>query len=456
MDSVRRVIVELKLEKVANTNVGNLSNGQKRRLTLACEIVTAPKTIFLDEPLSGLDSVSALEVATSIRALAIAGRTVVCTIHQPSSAVFALVDDLLLLVDGQVTYNGAVPTDADEPSEQIIETLMTSKSINSQVENQVKNMLPLLDPEEDMEIAVACFQPIGSLQGADTALDLFPLAPPSRAGFELRVLMSRNVLVLKRSILATRMSLLRTVGVTTIMLVIYWKAGDSYHSITSCLYFTMQYVVMQSMQVIPKFIGERKIFLHESASGLYTSTVYFHSHFYLYMLQMLLHIPIICTCVYFGVNFTNKGFGNFFFFVLIYYGLSMLGFSYATLIANTTPNVQTALNLFSSSFVFWIFFSGYAVVVHSVPKLWKWAPSVSYARWAFEALCINAFSGDTHESNGKNGDGYLTYLGFMNLANKHGSTRAKFIALGIFSAVWFFFHLLANASFSYARRQLRT
>jgi len=80
----------------------------------------------------------------------------------------------------------------------------------------------------------------------------------------------------------------------------------------------------------------------------------------------------------------------------------------------------------------------------------------SYARWAFEALCINAFSGDTHESNGKNGDGYLTYLGFMNLANKHGSTRAKFIALGIFSAVWFFFHLLANASFSYARRQLRT
>jgi hypothetical protein len=376
MENVRRVILELKLEKVANTNVSKLSNGQKRRLTLACEIVTAPKTIFLDEPLSGLDSISALEVAGAIRALAVAGRTVVCTIHQPSSEVFALFDDLLLLVDGRVVYNGVVPTDGSEPSEQIIETLSKNNAIQPQVENQVKQVLPLSENENDLEASSGAFHPVSDLQGTGGGLNLFPMSSPKRAGFELRVLMSRNLLVLKRSVVALRMSLLRTVGVTTIMLVIYWKAGGSYHSITSCLYFTMQYIVMQSMQVIPKFIGERKVFLHESASGLYTSTAYFHSHVYLYMLQMLVHVPVMCTCVYFGVNFTNKRVGNFFFFILTYYGLSMLGFSYATFIANITPNVQTALNLFSSSFVFWIFFSGYAVVVHSVPKLWKWAPTV--------------------------------------------------------------------------------
>ena len=80
----------------------------------------------------------------------------------------------------------------------------------------------------------------------------------------------------------------------------------------------------------------------------------------------------------------------------------------------------------------------------------------SYARWAFEALCINAFSGDTTISNGKNGDGYFSYLGFMHFVNKYGSTKAKLIAFGIFAAIWAFFHILANASFSYARRQVRT
>ena len=377
MDLVRQVIIELKLEKIASTNVSRLSSGQKRRLTLACEIVTAPRTIFLDEPLSGLDSISALEVASSIRNLAISGRTVVCTIHQPSPDVFALFDNLILLVDGCVVYNGTVPENTGDTSEKIIEELLNSNAIQPQVENKVKDILSHIEKGNDTEEAIESnFSPISFLLG--TEMNLFAISSPRRFGFELRVLISRNLLVLRRSNLALRMSLFRTVGVTTIMLVIYWKSGESYHSITSCLFFTMQYIVMQSMQVIPKFIGERKVFLHESASGFYSSTTYFHSHVYVYMLQMLVHIPIICTCVYFGVNFTNKRVGTFLFFVFTYFGLSMLGFSYATLISNITPNVQSALNIFSSSFVFWIFFSGYAVVVHSVPKLWKWAPTIRY------------------------------------------------------------------------------
>lgn len=66
-----------------------ISGGEQRRLSVATELLTHPCLIFADEPTSGLDSFMAMQVVTLLRELADAGRTVVCTIHQPSSSVFA-------------------------------------------------------------------------------------------------------------------------------------------------------------------------------------------------------------------------------------------------------------------------------------------------------------------------------------------------------------------------------
>lgn len=85
-----------------------MSNGQLRRLTIGVEVVCAPALIFLDEPTSGLDSYLALSVVNSLKSLAKAGHTILCTIHQPSSVTFDKFDKLTLLCAGEMYYHGEI------------------------------------------------------------------------------------------------------------------------------------------------------------------------------------------------------------------------------------------------------------------------------------------------------------------------------------------------------------
>lgn len=83
-----------------------ISGGEKKRTSIGVDLITNPSLIFLDEPTTGLDSTTALQVIILLRQLANEGRTVISTIHQPSSEVFAEFDRLLLLVEGRCIFQG--------------------------------------------------------------------------------------------------------------------------------------------------------------------------------------------------------------------------------------------------------------------------------------------------------------------------------------------------------------
>lgn len=84
-----------------------ISGGEKRRVGIACELVTSPSILFLDEPTSGLDAYNAFNVVECLIDLVKTyNRTVVFTIHQPRSNIVALFDQLILLARGQVVYSG--------------------------------------------------------------------------------------------------------------------------------------------------------------------------------------------------------------------------------------------------------------------------------------------------------------------------------------------------------------
>ncbi|PSS01153.1 Pleiotropic drug resistance protein [Actinidia chinensis var. chinensis] len=80
--------------------VNGLSTEQRKRLTIAVELVTNPSIIFMDEPTSGLDARAAAIVMRTVRNTVDTGRTVVCTIHQPSIDIFDAFDELFLLNRG--------------------------------------------------------------------------------------------------------------------------------------------------------------------------------------------------------------------------------------------------------------------------------------------------------------------------------------------------------------------
>ncbi|KAI8542644.1 hypothetical protein RHMOL_Rhmol08G0153900 [Rhododendron molle] len=108
---VESTIMEMGLQDCADTVIGNwhlrgISGGEKRRVSIALEILMRPRLLFLDEPTSGLDSASAFFVTQTLRGLSRDGRTVIASIHQPSSDVFELFDRLYLLSGGKTVYFG--------------------------------------------------------------------------------------------------------------------------------------------------------------------------------------------------------------------------------------------------------------------------------------------------------------------------------------------------------------
>lgn len=110
-EAVDSTLAEMGLLDCADRTIGNwhlrgISGGEKKRLSIAIEILSHPRLLFLDEPTSGLDSASAFFVIQTLRNMARDGRTVISSIHQPSSEVFALFDDLFLLSSGETVYFG--------------------------------------------------------------------------------------------------------------------------------------------------------------------------------------------------------------------------------------------------------------------------------------------------------------------------------------------------------------
>jgi ABC-type multidrug transport system ATPase subunit len=86
---VEQVIKRLRLGSCADTPIKLISGGEKKRTNIGTEILTNPQILLLDEPTSGLDSTSAVALLKTLGDLAAEGRTILTSIHQPSSGVFA-------------------------------------------------------------------------------------------------------------------------------------------------------------------------------------------------------------------------------------------------------------------------------------------------------------------------------------------------------------------------------
>ena len=85
-----------------------ISGGQRKRVNIAMELLSDPSALFLDEPTSGLSSYDAAQVVRLLRRLADSGKTIICTIHQPSVDIFKDFDSLIMVARDKGDNAGAL------------------------------------------------------------------------------------------------------------------------------------------------------------------------------------------------------------------------------------------------------------------------------------------------------------------------------------------------------------
>ncbi|XP_071705817.1 ABC transporter G family member 21-like [Rutidosis leptorrhynchoides] len=111
VEQAELIIIELGLTRCRNSIVGGplirgVSGGERKRVSVGQEMLVNPSLLLLDEPTSGLDSTTALRIMATLKGLARGGRSVVTTIHQPSSRLYWMFDKVLVLSDGCPIYSG--------------------------------------------------------------------------------------------------------------------------------------------------------------------------------------------------------------------------------------------------------------------------------------------------------------------------------------------------------------
>lgn len=147
---IENILKQLNILNCRDTKIGSelekgISGGERRRLSLAIEILNDPKIIFLDEPTSGLDSFSALLVMSILKQQARRGRIVICSLHQPSYEILDLIDRCIVLNEGQTVFNGNVNKIVDH-----VKSLDSSIEFSPNV-NPIECLLLLINNKKNPE-----------------------------------------------------------------------------------------------------------------------------------------------------------------------------------------------------------------------------------------------------------------------------------------------------------------
>jgi ABC-type multidrug transport system ATPase subunit/ABC-type multidrug transport system permease subunit len=413
---VADLMEQLNLSKSASTIVGNdkvrgLSGGERKRLSIACEMISSPSIIFLDEPTSGLDSYQAMQVVETLRKLADDGKTVIAVIHQPSQQAFAQFDDLLLLSEGQQMYFGPV-----NKVRSYFESLGYQAPPETGTAEHVLDCISKVNNggKEAEQASLDRIEHLGIRASQDTLVQLPQggkarrFAAVERGGpkanifRQFKLLLGRSTTETFRGKGAMIIKVVQQVSLGVIYGGIY-KLGNNQGSIQDRIGLLSLIAIgsfnMGVAGTIRAFPKEKAIITREIGSKLYKTLPYF-------LAKAIAEIPLIgaLSALFSGIVYSLTGlqatrpkFQNFLGIVSLH---TLASEAVGLLIGSISPNSDVALALFPPLVVLNIIFDGKNIAEENIPKLLRWLPKVGIVRWGFEGLAINEFEGLEFDSSG--------------------------------------------------------
>ncbi|KAL3724977.1 hypothetical protein ACJRO7_030053 [Eucalyptus globulus] len=434
---VESTIIEMGLQDCADTVIGNwhlrgISGGEKRRVSIALEILMRPRLLFLDEPTSGLDSASAFFVTQTLRGLSRDGRTVIASIHQPSSEVFELFDRLCLLSGGKTVYFGEAseayeffaqagfpcpalrnPSDhflrcVNSDFDKVKATLSGSMKMRFEANDDPLEKMTtaeairvLIDFYRTSQFSYTARQKVEEMSKVKgTVLD----SGGSQASFPMQTftLTKRSFINMSRDFGYYWLRLVIYIVVTICIGTIYLNVGTGYNSILargSCASFVFGFVTFMSIGGFPSFVEDMKVFQRERLNGHYGVTAFVVGNTISATPFLILITFIAGTICYFMVRL-HPGFEHYLFFVLCLYGSVTVVESLMMVLASVVPNFLMGIIIGAGIQGIFMLVSGYFRLPKDIPKpVWRYPMSyISFHFWALQGQYQNDLSGMLFEN----------------------------------------------------------
>ncbi|XP_061995123.1 pleiotropic drug resistance protein 3-like [Rosa rugosa] len=413
---VEEVIETIELEDIRDSLVGipgqsGLSTEQRKRLTIAVELVSNPSIIFMDEPTSGLDARAAAIVMRAVKNVVATGRTTICTIHQPSIDIFEAFDELILMkTGGQIIYSGSlghhssnlieyfegipgVPKIKDNynPATWMLE--VTSSSVEAELGLDFANTYKESTLYKD---TVELVRQISEPKPGPRALQ-FSTQFPQNSWVQFRACLWKQHLSYWRS---PEYNLARFMFMTVASVLfgaIFWQKGKEINNeqdlltILGSMYIAVIFLGINNCStVLPYVATERTVLYRERFAGMYSSKAYSFAQVAMEipytMLQAILYVVITYPTI--GYYWTaSKVFWYFYatfctFLYFVYLGMLLVSLSSDMEVASILATaIYTILNLFS----------GFLMPGPKIPKWWIWCYWICPTSWSLNGLLTSQY-----------------------------------------------------------------
>eukprot|EP00005_Dracoamoeba_jomungandri_P000857 CAMPEP_0174252422 /NCGR_PEP_ID=MMETSP0439-20130205/1897_1 /TAXON_ID=0 /ORGANISM="Stereomyxa ramosa, Strain Chinc5" /LENGTH=819 /DNA_ID=CAMNT_0015332953 /DNA_START=175 /DNA_END=2631 /DNA_ORIENTATION=- len=437
-DRIDGVIKALGLTECEHTRVGTpflrgISGGQKRRLSIGVGLLTDPDVIFLDEPTSGLDSKSAQVVMEYLTRLAHdEHRTVITTIHSPTSKMFLMFDDLMLLTGGRLVYHG--------PAHASMKYFASQGLLVPKFANPADFYLDMINDsfteEEEGDDAEkgAVIQEVNHLVEAFpnsrvSAHNSFLLSQVGKKSFYNATVVLQDkvekashstprwyqflILTLRVGLKALKSPTFYWIRLLLFVVLAFVLASsfpqlskDDIQGRTSFLYFTTAFLSFMMIVGLPTFLVEKRIFARERVSGAYGPLAYT-------LAQTVIMIPLIglmglvySIITYYIIGLQPAGFGIF---VLCVWVMLLASESVFTFASTLVPSFIAGLVVGAGLFGVMLLFCGFFIHPDNIPDYWIWGYYGTFVKYCFEIFLVTEFEDEVFDCAKVDGFFYCPY-----------------------------------------------
>ncbi|CAI9289232.1 unnamed protein product [Lactuca saligna] len=412
---VTRVITELGLTRCQNSMIGGplfrgISGGEKKRVSIGQEMLINPSLLLLDEPTSGLDSTTAHRILTTVKRLASGGRTVVTTIHQPSSRIYHMFDKVILLSEGSQIYYGSASTALDYFSSIGFSTSVTVNPADLLLDLANGIALDSMHDYEQSENTddekksirqqlITCYETRLKTDVCDLDVCNYNLgkeALPNRGNrmesqqwctswwHQFKVLVLRGLRE-RRFEAFNKLRIFQVISVAILAGLLWWHTPSSHieDRIAMLFFFSVFWGFYPLYNAVFTFPQERRMLIKERSSGMYRLSSYFLART-ISDLPLELALPTAFTFILYWMGGLKPDPSTFILSLLVVLYNVLVAQSLGLAIGAILMDVKQATTLASVTTLVFLIAGGY--YIQQIPTFIVWLKYLSYSYYGYKLL----------------------------------------------------------------------